>query len=57
MRTPRHNPHGSSPLRTNLGVPATQSQALDRRQALDAQQRTFRTPGTSPAPTRPPRPA
>ena len=57
MRTPRHNPHGPSPLRPNLGVPDAQSQALGRRQALDAQQRTFRAPDTPPAPTRPRRPA
>ncbi len=45
MPEPRHNPHVPSPIRPNLGVPDTQVRALDRRQALDAQQRAFRADG------------
>jgi hypothetical protein len=44
----------------SLSVPAisnAQSRALDRRQALDDQQRTFRDPATTPRPPRGRRPS
>ena len=40
----------SSP--SSPAIPAAQARALDRRQALDDQQRTFRDPATTPRPPR-----
>jgi len=56
MPGPRHKPHVPSTPRPNVGVPDSQAEALDRRQALDAQQRAFRNNGGPSRPARPKRP-
>lgn len=46
----RSNP--TSDTRAHEAIPEAQSRALERRHALDQQQRSYRKPGVSPYPTR-----
>lgn len=49
----RHQPEDPSRNRPNLNIPEAQRKALERRQALEIQQRAFRATAT-PTPTGPP---
>ena len=45
MRDPRYRSYTIGPIRPNIPIPDAQARALDRRQALDEQQRQFRASG------------